>query len=67
MAGDEIKLYQRISNLPILSKLLKSMVALQLRAYVRHHQLLPPLQSGFRSGRSAGTAVLHVVTDVLQG
>ena len=58
--------YRPISNLPVLSKLFERLVAKQLLTYLQTHSLLPQLQSGFRSGHSSETAMLHVLSDILE-
>jgi len=58
--------YRPISNLSVLSKLLERLVARQLMEYLSLADLIPPLQSGFRRGYSTTTAVLRVLSDILQ-
>jgi len=48
----------------MLSKLLERLVARQLRNYLTSADLQPPLQ--FRPGHSTETAVLPVLSDILQ-
>jgi len=50
----------------VLSKLLERLVTRQLRDYLTSAELLPLLQSSFRPGHSTETAVLQVLSDILQ-
>jgi hypothetical protein len=61
----DVNSYRPITNLSVLSELLERLVVRQLLAYLTSADLPPPFQSGFRSGHSAETAVLHVLSDML--
>lgn len=56
--------YRPISNLPVLSKILESLVATQLKSYLHLHTFLNEMQSGFRSGHSTISATLKVMDDI---
>ena len=53
---DDVNNYRPISNLTFMSKVMEKIVARQLIAYLVANNLMPKLQSGFRSGHSAETA-----------
>jgi hypothetical protein len=63
--ASDVRSYRPISNLTVLSKLLERLVARQLIAYLKQHDLLPRLQSAHRSGHSTETSVLRVLSDIL--
>jgi hypothetical protein len=56
--ASDVRSYRPISNLTVVSKLLVQLVA-------RQHDLLPILQSAYRSGHSTETAVFRVLSDTL--
>ena len=58
----DVKSYQPISNLTIVSKLLERLVSLQLVKYLKDNNLLPDLQSAYRAMHSTETAVLKVLS-----
>ena len=57
--------YRPISNLSIISKLLERLVARQFVAYLNASRLLPATQSGFQRGHSTATAIIRVLSDLL--
>ena len=61
----EASSYRPISNLSVVSKLLERLVAKQLVSYLKDNDLLPDLQSAYRSNHSTETAVLKVLADIL--
>jgi len=60
-----VQSYRPISNLSVLSKLLKRLVARQLLAQLNLNGLLPRFQSAYRAHPLTETAVLKVLTDIL--
>lgn len=55
-----------ISIFPVLSKVLERCMEIQLRTYMDEHNVLPPIQSGFRPSYSCATALLNVTDDLLK-
>jgi len=61
----DTKSYRPISNLPVLSKTLERLVAHQLVKHLNLWRLLPDLQSAYRAHHSTETAVMRVLSDIL--
>jgi len=61
---EDCKNYRPISNLTFISKVTERLAAQQLTHYLQDCQLLPELQSAYRSGHSTETAVLKVISDI---
>ena len=61
---DDVNNYRPISNLTFISKVMEKIVAKQLIAYLASNNLMPTLQSGFRSGHSTETAILWMLSDI---
>nr|CAI5833419.1 unnamed protein product [Callosobruchus analis]CAI5834750.1 unnamed protein product [Callosobruchus analis]CAI5835567.1 unnamed protein product [Callosobruchus analis]CAI5840243.1 unnamed protein product [Callosobruchus analis] len=62
---EDYKDLRAVSILPVLSKLIEKVIALQLMEYVECKRILPDVQSGFRKKHSCSTALLQIIDDVL--
>ena len=65
MDPTDVRSYRPISNLSIMSKLLKRLVARQLLSYLDTSGLLPRLQSAYRARHATETAMLKVLLGIL--
>lgn len=57
--------YRPISNLPFMSKVIERAVFQQMNTYLLQQDLYPPLQSAYRTGFSTETALLKVLSDLV--
>lgn len=62
---EELKDLRPISVLPAMSKILEKIMFSQISDFVHRNSLLPPVQSGFRTGHSCETALLKVTDDII--
>ena len=61
-----LKSYRPISNLPFVSKVLESVINLQLQVHLKDNKLLDDYQSAYRIGHSVETALSHVHDSIMK-
>ncbi len=59
--------FRPISLLCIISKILEKIISKQVITYLTDLNLLNPVQSGYRADHSTATALLKVITDIIDG
>jgi Reverse transcriptase (RNA-dependent DNA polymerase) len=62
---DEVKNYRPISNLTFISKVVERNIAEHITRQLNESNLMPPLQSSYRCKHSTETAVMKVLSDIL--
>jgi hypothetical protein len=62
--ASNVRSYRPISNLSLVSKLMERLFARQPIAYLKQQDLLPKVQSAYRSKHSTETAVLRILSDI---
>ena len=62
---DEPKNYRPISNLTLISKVIERLVGRQITDHLKRCELMPVLQSAYRSGHSTESCLLKVMSDIL--
>ena len=61
-----LKNYRPVSNLPFVSKILERVVLKQLNSHLASNNLLEKHQSAYRQGHSTETALLDVISTLLE-
>ena len=61
-----LKNYRPVSNLPYLAKVIEKVIASRLVEHMTANNLMDPLQSAYRKGRSTETALLRIHNDILR-
>jgi Reverse transcriptase (RNA-dependent DNA polymerase) len=62
---DDVKSYRPISNLTFVSKVIKRIVAKQIKDFQTDSDLMPLIQSAYWPGHATETATVKVLSDIL--